>query len=296
MRIAICGGTGFVGKHLVPYLIDRGHEITLISRSSASTNGAICTVTWNELKSTPELLEGVEAIVNLAGESINQRWTQTAKQRILDSRLSTTRQIAQLVEELKSKPSVVVNASGISIYGTSETDTYDERSPGRLTDFLAHVVEQWELAADQIQHTRVVKVRVGIVLGSDGGAFPKMALPYKLGVGGKVGSGKQWLSWIHMEDMVRLIDACLHNDDLAGPVNATAPSPVTNAQFGHLLARALNRPSWFPVPAVMMKLIFGELAVLLLEGQKVLPRVLLEHGFSFKYPQLEDALADLVSK
>jgi uncharacterized protein len=297
LKIAVTGGTGFIGMHLIPFLLENGHEVILISRSSSHVNKlGVTVIAWQQLKENPHILEGVSAIVNLAGESINQRWTEAAKQRILQSRLNAADQIAELVEHLDEKPKVVVNASGMSIYGISESDTYDERSPERAMDFLSGVVQQWEQAADRIQGTRIVKIRVGLVLGNDSGAFPSMALPYKMGIGGKIGSGKQWLSWIHIDDMVRLIDYCIHDEEISGPVNATAPNPVNNEQIGRELAKSIRRPHWFPVPAFILKLFFGELSTLLLDGQKVLPYVLLKQGFTFKYPTIDKALADLANK
>lgn len=292
MRIAITGGTGFIGSHLVKHFIEHKAEVILISRSLPH-NPAVNYLTWQQLDNNPERLEGLDALVNLAGESISQRWTVAAKRKILHSRLSTADRIAQLVEQLKQKPKLVVSASAMAIYGTSESDTYNEQSPPRMVDFLSGVVEEWENAVDKIQGARIVKVRMGLVLGNDGGAFPKMRLPYTLGVGGKVGSGKQWLSWIHIADVVRLIDFCIRHDDITGPVNATAPNPVTNQEFGRTLAKVMFRPNLVPVPAFMLKLIFGELSVLLLEGQRVIPQVLLDHGFEFTYPKLEAALAQL---
>jgi len=294
MKIAVTGGSGFIGKRLITHLQQHGHEVINISRSPRTVVEHVRTVTWDQLKTDSSAFAGLDAIVNLAGESINQRWTAAAKERIVGSRLKAAEQVAQLVEKMEVKPKVVVNASGMSIYGTSETETFDERSPHRPVDFLSRVVEQWEGAADQIQGTRIVKVRVGLVLDGKEGAFPKMAMPYKLGIGGPIGSGKQWLSWIHIVDMVRLIEFCIQNEEIVGPVNATAPNPVTNREFGGALAKAMRRPNLFPLPAFILKVIFGELSTLLLEGQKVLPRVLLEHGFSFKYSFVDKALADIV--
>lgn len=294
MKIAVTGGSGFIGKRLISHLQQQGHEVINISRSPRTVVAHVRTVTWDQLKTDSSAFAGLDAIVNLAGESINQRWTAAAKERIVGSRLKAAEQVAQLVESMEVKPKVVVNASGMSVYGTSETETFDERSPHRPVDFLSRVVEQWEGAADQIQGTRIVKVRVGLVLDGKEGAFPKMALPYKLGVGGPIGSGKQWLSWIHIDDMVRLIEFCILNEVIIGPVNATAPNPVTNKEFGRALAKAMRRPNLFPLPAFILKVIFGELSTLLLEGQKVLPRTLLEHGFTFKYSFVDKALADIV--
>ncbi|KRF03813.1 hypothetical protein ASG89_03390 [Paenibacillus sp. Soil766] len=294
MKIAITGGSGFIGKRLITYWLGEGHELINISRSSSKQVPGVRTLTWDELDRNTELLADLDAIVNLAGESISQRWTQAAKARIVQSRFQAAEHVAKLVAQMDPKPKVVVNASGMSYYGISETDTFDETSPYRQTDFLASVVKQWEAAADLIQGTRLVKVRVGLVLDNKEGAFPKMALPYKLGVGGTVGSGRQWHSWIHIDDMVRMIDFCVQNDSIVGPVNATAPNPVTNKQLGRAIAAVMRRPNLFPVPAFMMKLIFGELSVLLLEGQKVIPRVLQEHGFEWRFPWLTGALEDLV--
>lgn len=294
MKIAVTGGSGFIGKRLISHLQQQGHEVINISRSPRAVAEHVRTVTWDQLKTDSSTFAGLDAIVNLAGESINQRWTAAAKERIVGSRLKAAEQVAQLVESMEVKPKVVVNASGMSVYGTSETETFDERSPQRPVDFLSRVVKQWEDAADQIQGTRIVKVRVGLVLDGKEGAFPKMAMPYKLGVGGPIGSGKQWLSWIHIVDMVRLIEFCIQNEAILGPVNATAPNPVTNREFGRALAKAMRRPNLFPLPAFILKMIFGELSTLLLEGQKVLPRVLLEHGFTFKYSFVDKALANIV--
>lgn len=295
MHIVIAGGTGYIGQHLVAYYTNKQHHITLISRTTSgqfSTN--VSSLTWDQIRAEPQRLEGTDVIINLAGSSINQRWTESGKKLILQSRLDSAARIAELVEALETKPQVVINASGMSIYGTSETDTYDETSPARITDFLAGVVEQWEAAADQIIGTRLVKLRIGLVLSKDGGAFPKMLMPYRLGVGGPIGSGKQVLSWIHIEDMIRLIDFCIKHEEIDGAVNAVGPEPVTNDVLGRTIANIIHRPYLFPLPAFVMKLLFGELSILLLEGQRVLPRVLQEHGFAFKYPTVELALRNIL--
>ncbi|WP_020617712.1 TIGR01777 family oxidoreductase [Paenibacillus daejeonensis] len=297
MRIAVTGGSGFVGGALVDSLLDRGDEVWIITRSKDSVKkqrSGLQVVTWDELDQEPNKLAGVDAIVNLAGESINQRWTDKAKERILQSRLKAADRIAKFAGSLEQRPAVVINASGVSYYGTSETETFDETSEQRIMDFLSEVVDKWEAAADEIPTDRLVKLRVSLVLGRDGGAFPLMALPYRLFGGGRVGSGKQWVSWIHMEDMVRLILFCLDNDSVSGPINASSPDPVTNDQFGRAIGRAMGRPHWFPVPAVLMKTLLGELSVLLLEGQRVLPRKAQEHGFEFRYATVDQAMKELV--
>ncbi|MEC0246579.1 TIGR01777 family oxidoreductase [Paenibacillus chitinolyticus] len=294
MRIAISGGTGFIGGHLIAHFKKRGDELILISRSaSGHAYAGVQTVTWSEIEHNPRYLEGTDAWINLAGSTINQRWSETAKRQILSSRLKTTAAVASTLKALQNKPRVVVNASAMAIYGTSETHTYDEFSPVRADDFLAEVVKEWEEAADRIPAERIVKIRTGLVLGTDGGAFPKMALPFKFGAGGRIGSGSQWMSWIHIADMVALIDACIRNEDISGPVNATAPHPVRNREFAQTLGSVLRRPHVLPVPAFALKLVLGELSMLLLEGQRVLPRKLLEHEFQFRYPTLEEALLAL---
>ncbi|MBW7455046.1 TIGR01777 family oxidoreductase [Paenibacillus sepulcri] len=295
MKVAVTGGTGFVGGRLVDALLNRGDEVTIISRTSSLRHErtGLKQITWEDLAKSPEILEGIDAIVNLAGESINQKWTESAKVRILQSRLDAAEQIEKLVASLQQKPDVVVNASGISIYGTSTDKIFDEESPINVNDFLSAVSQKWEAAADRINISRLVKVRVGVVLASDDGAFPKMLMPYRLFAGGKIGTGKQWLSWIHIEDMVRLLLFCIDNSQIKGPINASAPEPVTNDRFGRALGAAFHKPHWFPVPGFMMKLMFGELSTLLLEGQRAVPGKALNNGFEFHYPTIKSAMENI---
>ncbi|MET3549326.1 uncharacterized protein (TIGR01777 family) [Paenibacillus favisporus] len=299
MRVAICGGTGFIGSALSEHLLKNGHEVIVVTRKlppDHKRDPRLVLYTWDEIASHPELMEGMDALVNLAGSSLSQRWTTKAKDSIIRSRLTTVAAVAKLVEELHSKPGVVIQASAIAVYGTSWTDTFDENSPKQVMDFPSDVVSRWEDAADSIQGVRLVKLRIGVVLGNQGGAFPIMRLPYRLGVGGKIGSGRQWLSWIHLEDIVRLIEFCMTHPEAEGPVNATAPEPVTNDQFGQAVGRAYHRPHWFPVPAVMMKAVLGEQSLIILEGQRILPAKALELGFKFRYPRLQGALSDLANE
>jgi hypothetical protein len=299
MRVAIAGGTGFIGSALTKALLARNDEVWIISRQSLkeqSKQSGITQITWSELDDAPALLEGIDAIVNLTGESINQRWTPAAKQRVMDSRLTAAARISKLVKSLKHKPPLVVNASGISAYGISADGIFDETSPTKVTDFLSEVVQSWEQAADGIPAERLVKLRVGVVLDKKDGAFPLMAMPYRLFGGGKIGSGKQWLSWIHLEDMIRLILYILDNKQITGPVNGSSPDPVTNDVFGRAIGKAMGRPHWFPVPAFLIRAFFGEMSTLLLDGQRALPRKALEHGFSFRYPTVESAMNELVGR
>lgn len=297
MRIAIAGGTGFIGQALIERLSRQGAEIIIISRSSGGTNDAHSPqkVSWEQALSHPDSLGQLDAIVNLAGASLNQRWTKAAKQAIIDSRITTVRHITQLIKGMSHKPKVVVQSSAVGIYGTSTDQTFDEASHVEKSDFLSHVTLAWEEAAEAIaqEGVRLVKLRTGVVLGNQGGAFPLMKLPFLLGVGGTVGSGKQWLSWIHIDDMVRLIEFSIEHPDLSGPVNAVAPSPVTNQTFGHAIARQYHRPYWFPLPKFLLQIGLGERSTLLLDGQKVLPGKAIEAGFNFLYPELDAALANL---
>ncbi|MFB9324826.1 TIGR01777 family oxidoreductase [Paenibacillus aurantiacus] len=299
MRIAVTGGTGFVGQALVSALLARGDEVWIISRKTAQDRTGqerLHYATWQQLEQNPALLEGTDCIVNLAGESINQRWSAKAKARILNSRTDAAARIAKLVGALRQKPATVVNASGISIYGTSDTKTFDESSPAHINDFLGSVVEQWEESARTIPAERLVLVRVSLVLGNRGGAFPLMSLPYRLFGGGRVGSGRQWMPWIHIEDMTRVLLFCIDNRDIAGPVNACAPQPVTTDQFGRAIGKAMRRPHWFPVPAFLLRTLLGEMSSLLLQGQRVLPAKLQQGGFDFRYPTIESAMENLVGK
>lgn len=296
MKVAVFGGSGFIGRELVRALMKRDDEVTVVSRASRPDVNGIRNATWAELAEQPSLLEGFDAFVNLAGETINQRWTDKAKERILNSRLTATKRIATIIERLKAKPEVLINGSGMSIYGYSEHDIFDERSPSRLTDFLGQTVDAWEREADRIEGVRIVKLRIGLVLGTSGGAFPLMSLPYRFFVGGKVGSGKQWHSWIHVKDMVGIILYGIDHREVSGPINCTAPNPVANDRFGRVVAQFLGKPYWFPVPAFMLKIVLGEMSEVLLEGQQVLPGKILEAGYSFRYQTLEEALEQLLKR
>lgn len=299
MRVAIAGGTGFIGSALTKALLERNDEVWIISRKSLKakyTRAGLNHVTWSELAANPSLLKSMDAIVNLTGESINQRWTAAAKQRVLDSRVTAAARIAELLKAQNHTPPLVINASGISAYGISADDIFDETSPTAVTDFLSEVIRKWEKAADAIPAERLVKLRIGVVLDKQAGAFPIMAIPYRLFGGGKIGSGKQWLSWIHLEDIVRLIMFCLDNAHINGPVNASAPVPVTNDAFGRAIGKAMGRPHWFPVPAVLMRALFGEMATMILDGQRALPRKAIDNGFSFRYPTIDSAMLEFFGR
>lgn len=295
MKIAVAGGTGFVGKALSDELLSNGHEVLILTRKKRSSSNRLKFVQWLNDGDLPEKeLEGIDAFVNLAGASINSRWTDEYKQKILDSRLSAATEVKRILEQLKKKPEVLINASAVGFYGTSPEKEFTEASEaGR--DFLADTVTRWEAAAAGAGKSgvRVVLCRFGVILDRNEGALPRMVLPYKLYGGGKVGSGTQWLSWIHIKDVIAGILFAIENEQLAGPVNFTAPAPVKMDQFGRTLADVLQKPHWLPVPGFMLKLLLGEMSMLVLEGQRALPKKLLEAGFRFRFPNVKEALMDI---
>ncbi|WP_456289810.1 TIGR01777 family oxidoreductase [Paenibacillus sp. AK002] len=298
MRIAICGGTGFIGQALCKRWLRDGHDIIIVTRSkpeipAVQQNGSLSYLTWDEMKSHPERFERLDALVNLAGSSLSQRWTQAGKKSILQSRQRTVSAVADLMQRLEHKPPVILQASAMAIYGTSEFEAFDEDSPATIMDFPSEVVQQWEQAADCIPVDRLIKLRISVVLGDQGGALPKMLLPYKLGVGGNIGSGKQWLSWIHIDDIVELIDYCIRHEDISGAVNAASPHAVTNEEFGRSVSKVYRRPHWLPLPAFMLQAILGEMSLILLKGQRILPAKAQRHGFKFRYPELTAALQQI---
>jgi uncharacterized protein len=297
MKVVVAGGTGLIGRNLSDSLLKQGHEVIILSRSAKKADSAsVQYVRWLNDGDQPEKeLEGADAFVNLAGTSINSRWTKKGKNRIVQSRLTAVNEILRIIDHLALKPSALINASAIGFYGTSETETFTEkdRTPGG--DFLADTVIKWEEAAVKAEQfgVRTVLCRFGVVLDQSEGALPQMALPYSLFAGGTVGTGRQWLSWIHIKDAARALQFVIEQEALSGPVNFTAPEPVQMKAFGKELAAVLNRPHWLPVPGFALKMLLGEMSLLVLEGQRVLPEKLLTHGFNFRYPSLHDALAEI---
>ncbi|WP_019912939.1 TIGR01777 family oxidoreductase [Paenibacillus sp. HW567] len=300
MKYVICGGSGFIGRKLTEYWLQGGHQVLVVGRKlpeAHSPHPGLSCLTWDNLASNPKLAEGADAIVNLAGASLSQRWSPKGKKAIMQSRLETVSAAAKLLNALQHKPAVVIQASAVAIYGTSLTDAFDESSPAHVMDFPSGVVQAWENAADEAYTgVRLVKLRTGVVLGNESGALPKMKLPYMLGFGGNIGTGKQWLSWIDIADIVRLIDFCVQTPGIEGPVNATAPQPVTNEEFGRMIGKVYHRPHWFPLPGFLLTAAVGELSEILLKGQRVLPAKALDHGFTFTYSTLQPALEHLRAK
>lgn len=279
MRVLLLGATGFVGKHLSAALHARGDEVfegSLRDPAASARTAAQC-----------------DAIVNLAGEPIAQRWNESVKQRIEASRVEAPRRFIEALAAIERRCTVYVSASAIGYYGTSETETFVESSPPGH-DFLASVCVGWEREAQKAAQLRmrVAMVRTGVVLGADGGALEKMLPPFRAGMGGVIGSGRQWLSWIHIADLAGIYLTAI--DGIEGPVNATAPNPVTNADFTHELGNALHRPTLLPVPTIALRAMLGEGADMLLQGQRVLPQRTQELGYRFASERLTDALANLL--
>lgn len=303
MKIAIAGGTGLIGKALCNYLYENGHEVLILTRqkhSNSVSSGSPRYISWltKDSSSIIEELTGVDAIINLAGSTINTRWTDTGKEKIVKSRLYVVNELHRLIFALPVKPKVLINASAVGFYGTSEERTFTETSTKPGTDFLAQTVVKWESAVKKIEEMgiRTVLCRFGVVLDSKAGALPRMLLPYQLFIGGKIGNGHQWLSWIHLQDVVKGIVFAIENNHVSGPVNFTAPEPVQMQDFGSTLATVLNRPHWLPLPPFILSLLLGEMSLLILKGQRVLPEALINHGFSFQYPTLHPALKDILNK
>ncbi|MCY9547052.1 TIGR01777 family oxidoreductase [Lysinibacillus xylanilyticus] len=298
MKIVIAGGTGFVGKALTKLLQYKGHEIIILTRNKTRLENDIQYVQWLQRGARPEqLLHEVDAIVNLAGISLNNgRWTKKQKKAIYTSRMDATLEIVRIMEHLNSKPKVLVNASAVGVYPTSTSSIYTENSTDYATDFLGSTVYDWERRAVRAEKlgVRVTLARFGVILGRESGALPSMLLPYKLHIGGTIGSGEQWLSWVHVEDVARAIYFAITNDDMKGPFNVTAPNATRMKNFGKTIASIMERRHWMPVPSFVMRLALGEQSMLVLEGQHVLPTDLEKHHFTFKFPHLKEALQDLL--
>ncbi|PSL43642.1 hypothetical protein B0H94_110118 [Salsuginibacillus halophilus] len=299
MHVAIAGGTGLVGSLLTDHLIHAGADISILTRNALNKQNSerITYVEWLNDRTPEHELGHVDAFVNLAGASINERWTEDHKQKILDSRIEATREIVRLCGALPEKPGVLINASAVGYYGTSTTDVFTEDSRPVERNFLQHVCERWEeeaAEAEKIYGVRTVFARLGLVLHDQEGALPNIVLPYKLFAGGPVGSGEQWYSWVHWEDVVEMIHFAIDQPDLSGPMNVVAPHPKRMKQFGRTLASVLGRPHWIPAPSIALKTALGEMSVLVLEGQKVLPARAEAHGYSFVFPELRPALEDLL--
>jgi len=309
MRILMLGCTGFIGKSLIPRLISEGHELCLISRKNIDQlkiNSSFEKIAFLKLNLAQERswtdinllnqLKSCEVIINLSGEPITEkRWSEEQKLEIENSRVNTTSYLMNSLKKNAINPKVIINASAIGFYGTSLDNIFDETSPSG-EDFLAKLCKKWEEAASQKPFfTRLVILRIGIVLGVNGGALGKMLPIFKVGLGGPIGDGNQWMSWIHIDDLCDIIVNGIKDKKYSGVINAVSPKPVKMKEFSSILAKSLQRPNLLPVPAASLKLILGDSAKLLLEGQNI-KSIKLNKFFKFKYPLLEEAIFSLTKK
>ena len=303
MHIVIAGGSGFLGSALTRALATSGDDVTILSRQTTpatSPQPHVSYVRWTPDGSSgawKHSINGATAVINLAGESIAaKRWSAAQKQKLRDSRLLATRSLTTAIRQADRPPAAFISGSAVGYYGNRGEETITEASaPG--TDFLAGLAKEWEAAANDVASvTRVALVRTGIVLDRKGGALPKMLPPFQMFVGGPLGSGRQYMPWIHKEDWVRLVSWIVTADGARGPLNATSPSPVTNAEFSKALGRALKRPSLLPAPEFALRIALGEMAdALLLSGQRALPVRATDLGFSFRYSNIDEALDSVLA-
>lgn len=303
MKIFITGGTGFVGTYLTKKLTGQGHQVTLLTRAikpGRSLPPGADFLEGNPKEPGPWQKAVVEhqAFINLAGSSIFSRWTEASKKEMRDSRILTTRNLVSALADRKGSETLLLSTSAIGYYGFHEDEEISEETPPG-TDFLAQLCRDWEAEAQQAERfgVRVIRCRFGIVLGERGGALDQMIPLFKKGLGSPLGSGRQWFSWVHQQDLTRIFLFLLDRTEAAGPINCTAPHPVPNKELTRVLAEVLGRPAFLPaVPGFILKLIMGEFGDVLLKGQRVLPRKLLQLGFEFSYPDLKKALQNLLQK
>jgi uncharacterized protein (TIGR01777 family) len=297
MNIVIAGGSGMIGKSLAIKLIEAGHKVTVLSRSPQKAISQLPTSCKVELWDPPSeqsmpMLEGVDGIVNLAGESIgNGYWTKAKKERIISSRVNAGNTLSRAIKQMDKKLSMFIQASAVGFYGTRVDEILEESAiPGK--GFLTETCLAWEQSTAEVENMdfRRVTIRTGFVMDKSEGALRMLALPFQLFFGGRVGAGMQWLPWIHLEDEVRAIQFLLENPKCAGVYNLSAPNPARNQDFGRVLASVMKRPFWFPLPEFLLKLVLGDMATLLLDSQRMIPSRLTQDGFQFSYPDVRSAL------
>ena len=301
------GATGLIGASLVSALHERGAEVTVLARDPerarerlprTGTGGEIETVGWDPLEreAPAEALDGRDAVVHLAGEPVAQRWSASAKRAIRDSRVTGTRNLVAGISHASAKPALLISASAVGYYGAHGEEPLDEETPPG-SDFLARVCAEWEAAAAAARTLglRVVQVRTGVVLDRSGGALAKMLVPFRLGVGGPVAGGRQFMPWIHLQDVVGIMLAAVEDERWTGPVNAAAPEPVSNREFSKALGRVLSRPALLPIPGFALRALYGEMAAIVTSGARALPAKALVLGHQFAYPELEPALRAALS-
>jgi uncharacterized protein (TIGR01777 family) len=293
MNYLITGGTGFIGSELVKKLVQKGDSVTVLSRKKNQKNSSVRFVgNFSEIDQN----EKIDCVINLAGEPIAaKKWSRKQKEILLSSRLDVTKKIIELIAKLNHKPCLLISASAIGFYGSNEDEILDEKSPHKI-EFTNQLCSAWEAQAleAQVLGVRTCIIRLGVVLEKNGGALAKMLPAFKFGLGGKIASGKQFMSWVHRQDVLSAIDFLINNDKLSGVFNVTSPNPLTNAEFTQALAKTLRRPAFFDMPLFVVKMLFGEMGeTLLAKGQRVYPKNLLDSGFDFRFKNLRDALIDI---
>lgn len=301
IKILIFGGTGYVGRNLTEKLLANGYQVYVVTRNPSKTTNSleneVKVIEWDNSSPLTSInkLQETDVVINLAGESIgNRRWSKTVKQEILTSRIRTTEAIVTAINNRTIQPKLLINASAVGYYGPRQDEEITE-SEVAGEDFLAQVCRAWENEAYKVQSdlTRVVTIRIGVVLGSEG-ALSRMAMPFKIFLGGPLGKGNQWISWIHIQDLTSMIRFIIEHQELTGPVNATTSYPMRMRDFSEVLGEVLTRPSWLPIPEFSLKIVLGQMAEMLLHGQRVVPKKILHAGFEFKFPKLRSALENVL--
>jgi len=299
MNVLIFGGTGFVGRNLTEELLAKGYRVYVVTRNprtaAESLGNKVKVIEWDNISPLTSIykLQQIDVVINLAGESIGERrWSNSVKQEILGSRIRTTSAIVTAINNRTIQPRILINASAVGYYGPCLDDEITEYEEAGQ-DFLAQVCRDWENEAYKIQNdlTRVVTIRIGVVLGNEGALY-KMAMPFKFYMGGPLGSGNQWLSWIHIRDLTSMIRFVIERQELTGPINATAPESVRMRDFCKILGEVLHKPSWLPVPELLLKIALGQMAEMLIHGQRAVPQKILSADFEFRFPKLKSALED----
>ncbi len=301
MRAIITGGSGLIGRALCQELIDHGHEVAVLSRNTSKPEGLpseVQVVEWDAAtaKGWGELVNETDAVINLAGESLaDGRWTDARKRRIMQSRVNAGQAVLEAISAASTRPKVLVQSSAVGYYGPRTDEVLDEDA-GPGSDYLARVCFDWEASTAPVERMGVRRavIRTGIVLSAEGGALPKILLPFRLFAGGPMGNGRQYWPWIHIRDEVRAIRFLMENENASGPFNLTAPHPLTNKEFASAVGQVMGRPSWLPAPAFALKLALGEMSTVLLDGQRAMPQRLQELGFAFDFTTLDAALKDLL--
>jgi uncharacterized protein (TIGR01777 family) len=296
MKILITGATGLIGNYLVKALTARGDEVFIVTRNSSSAGsvfpGVKNFIEWDNLDSLKSVK--INAVINLAGMNLDEkRWNGEVKKQLYDSRINLTRKLVELLKTMPHKPEVLINASGVDYYGdTGDKDIYEDSPTSNL--FISQLVYDWEKEALEAEKSgvRVVMLRTGFVIAKDSKAFKKMVLPFKLFAGGYAGNGKQYLSWIHIDDLVKIYKYVLENAQIKGAVNASSPNPERMKDFAKYIGKTLHRPWFFPAPGFLLKILFGEIAIVLISGRKALPKKLKDAGFKFKYEKAADAIKE----